>query len=68
MGCVSAGGSTLCVVVLSVLSLQAAAVNSARAEIEPRMSFFMISLLRKKRPVGRTVVGEMRRRRFRFVT
>ncbi|MGO4839681.1 hypothetical protein AB4144_46285, partial [Rhizobiaceae sp. 2RAB30] len=42
---VSAGGVVLCVVVLSVLSLHAAMPSKAAAQIEPRTSFLMLSLL-----------------------
>jgi hypothetical protein len=46
IGCSAAGGLVLWVVVLSVpLSLQAATPNSAKAETEARMSFFITSLL-----------------------
>ena len=66
MGSWVAGGVVLCVVVLSVESLQAATPNSAKAETEARMSFFMIfspwktpAICRQNRPIGQAVEGEM---------
>lgn len=60
IGCSAVGGVVLWVVVLSdplPLSLQAATPNMANAETDARMSFLMISLLRKQRPVSHLTGG-----------